>query len=61
MTGRYFRREISWESYGEALGLVPPPNVEPPLADYNAAPMSLQPIIRARKGGGTEMAPCVWV
>jgi len=60
MCGRFFRHDVSWEEYHDALNLYAPENVEPPISTYNAAPTTLQPVIIPRKAGGTEMLPCVW-
>lgn len=61
MCGRFFRHDVSWEDYQDTLNLIPPEGVAPPLATYNAAPMSVQPIIRrAPERGHVEMAPCHW-
>lgn len=61
MCGRFFREEVSWEEYHDALSLIPPVNTAPPEATYNAAPMSVQPIIRiAPEHEHIEMAPCHW-
>jgi hypothetical protein len=46
MCGRFFRHDVSWEDYQDTLNLIPPEGVAPPLATYNAAPMSVQPIWR---------------
>ncbi|MCI4645709.1 MAG: SOS response-associated peptidase [Hyphomonadaceae bacterium] len=61
MCGRFYRHFVSWEDYRAWLNLVPPEEVDPPEATYNAAPMSLQPVIRPReRGAGLEMAPMLW-
>jgi len=61
MCGRFFRHEVSWAAYQVALDLIVPEGVDPPEATYNAAPMSLQPVIRpAETAGHTEMAAMVW-
>ncbi len=60
MCGRFFRHEVSWEEYHDALNLFAPENVEAPGSTYNAAPTTLQPVIIPRKEGGTEMLPAVW-
>jgi putative SOS response-associated peptidase YedK len=66
MTGRFFRREIPWEAYGAAVGLAPPPGIDPPPAEYNIAPGSFAPIIRhAPEGeyaprGAVQIAPALW-
>ncbi len=61
MCGRFFRHEVSWAEYHDALALIPPEGVEPPEPTYNAAPMSLQPVIRpGPEPGTTEMAPMIW-
>lgn len=61
MCGRFFRHGVTWEEYHDALGLIAPDGVAPPEATYNAAPMSLQPIIRrAPEHEHIEMAPCHW-
>lgn len=65
MCGRYFRHGVTWEEYRGALDLIPPENTAPPEPTFNAAPMSLQPIIRTapedqRNSGTLEMAPALW-
>jgi putative SOS response-associated peptidase YedK len=61
MCGRFFRHGVSWEEYHDALGLIAPDDVLPPEPTYNAAPTSLQPVIRlSREKTHTEMAPCHW-
>ncbi len=61
MCGRFFRREVSWAAYRAALNLTPVQNVDPPEATYNAAPMSVQPVIRwTRERSHIELAPCLW-
>ncbi len=61
MCGRFFRHEVTWADYHDALGLIPPEHVDPPEVTYNAAPMSVQPIIRHHEHTKKlEMAPCHW-
>ena len=60
MCSRFFRQAVDWPEYEAAVGLIPPEHVDPPEATYNAAPMSVQPVIRPRIGGGTEMVPMLW-
>lgn len=61
MCSRFFRHEVSWEEYRDALSIIAPPGVEPPEATYNAAPMSVQPIVRlAPERQHRELAPCHW-
>jgi len=61
MCGRFFRHEVTWAEYHDAIGLIPPEHVDPPEATYNAAPMSVQPIIRYHEHKNVlEMAPCFW-
>lgn len=62
MTGRYFRKEIDWAAYQRRLpALIPPPGVQPPEATYNAAPRSVQPILRiAPEQAHIELAPAEW-
>lgn len=61
MTYRFYRHDISWEEYKSVLPLHPPAAVYPPEATYNAAPNSLQPVLRlSRRGGHVNMAPCIW-
>ena len=61
MCGRFFRHEVTWAEYHDALNLIPPVGVDPPEATYNAAPMSIQPIVRvAPEQDHIEMAPCMW-
>ena len=67
MCGRFFRHEVSWAEYRGALALIPPDGVDPPEPTYNAAPMSVQPVIRLAQtpDGKTipdrvEMAPLIW-
>ncbi|MEZ5936849.1 MAG: SOS response-associated peptidase [Hyphomonadaceae bacterium] len=56
MTSRFFRREIGWEAYREAVGLAPPmtPSGEPfgaPPAQYNIAPGAHAPVLRLSAPG----------
>lgn len=61
MCGRFFRHDVTWADYRAALDLIPPENVEPPGPTYNAAPMSLQPVIRkAERADHYELVPMVW-
>jgi putative SOS response-associated peptidase YedK len=66
MTSRFFRRAISWDNYRAAIDLVPPPNVEPPEAEYNIAPSQVVPIIRRAREGeyaprhAIQVAPAFW-
>lgn len=62
MAGRFFRREIGWDAYREHFPqLIPPPQVEAPEANYNAAPMAVHPVIRwERERQFIELAPCLW-
>lgn len=70
MCGRFFRHGVTWEEYSAGLSLVPPDNVAAPEATYNAAPMSIQPVIRRMKDnpfaprgyseGALEMVPLLW-
>lgn len=61
MTLRYFRKAIEWAEYQTALEVVAPANVVPPEATYNAAPQSIQPVIRyAPERAYRELAPCLW-
>lgn len=61
MCGRFFRRDITWDAYREVVDLRPPPNVDAPEATFNAAPMSVQPVLRLSYDGSyVKMAPCYW-
>ena len=61
MCGRFFRYDVSWADYRAALDLIPPEDVDPPEPTFNAAPMSLQPVIRpAERGDHYELVPMVW-
>ncbi|MEM7766592.1 MAG: SOS response-associated peptidase [Pseudomonadota bacterium] len=61
MCGRFFRHGVTWGEYQAMLNLIPPERVEPPEPTYNAAPMSLQPVIRqGETAGTTELAPMIW-
>ncbi len=61
MASRFFREEIGWEAYRGRLDLIPPPNVDAPEPTYNAAPMSVQPVLRwTRERAYIELAPCLW-
>jgi putative SOS response-associated peptidase YedK len=61
MTSRFFRDVIDWGDFSAAAGVIPPPNVEAPEATWNAAPMSIQPVIRwTRERTHIELAPCLW-
>ena len=65
MCGRFFRKAVSWEEYHDALALIPPADTLAPEATYNAAPMSVQPVIRFAPdrppdAARIEMAPCHW-
>jgi putative SOS response-associated peptidase YedK len=66
MTARFFRREIPWDELTARTGLVPPPGVDTPEAQYNIAPTQIAPIIRPAPDGEytprdtIQMAPAVW-
>ena len=61
MCGRFFRHGVAWEEYRDALALIPPANVLPPEATYNAAPTSVQPVIRIADDNQTRiMDPMHW-
>lgn len=61
MCGRYFRHEVSWAEYHDAMGVRPLEGVDPPEATYNAAPTTIQPIVRrAEHGTHRELAPARW-
>lgn len=60
MCGRFFRHGVTWEEYHDALALIPPEGVDPPEPTYNAAPTTIQPIVRTAMQGHTEMAPARW-
>ena len=61
MCGRFFRHGVTWAEYRAALDLIPPEDVDPPEPTYNAAPMSLQPVIRrADQADHLIMAPKIW-
>lgn len=46
MCGRFFRHDVSWEEYQDALGVIRPTGVEPPEPAYNIAPTQIAPILR---------------
>ncbi|MEM1151685.1 MAG: SOS response-associated peptidase [Pseudomonadota bacterium] len=61
MCGRFFRHGVTWADYRAAMDLIPPGGVDPPEPTFNAAPMSLQPVIRqAEKETHYELVPMVW-
>lgn len=61
MTSRFFRTEISWDEYAERLPLAVPSGIEAPEPTYNAAPRSMQPVLRLdRERTHIELAPCIW-
>ncbi len=66
MTARFFRRDIDWSAYRAAIDLTPPPNVEPPEAQYNIAPSQVVPILRRSPEGeyaprhAIQIAPAFW-
>jgi len=61
MCGRFFRHDVSWADYRAALDLIAPEGVEPPEPTFNAAPMSLQPVLRrADREDHSELVPMVW-
>ncbi|MEM1390705.1 MAG: SOS response-associated peptidase, partial [Pseudomonadota bacterium] len=62
MVGRFWRREIDWETYQSRFpDLRPPQQVDAPEADYNAAPMAVHPVLRwEQQRGFMELAPCIW-
>jgi putative SOS response-associated peptidase YedK len=66
MPTRFFRREISWDELTARTGLMPPPGIDPPEAQYNIAPTHIAPIIRlAPEGeyvprGAVQIAPAIW-
>lgn len=62
MIGRFWRREIDWETYQSRFpDLRAPQQVDAPEADYNAAPRGVHPVLRwERQRGFMELAPCLW-
>ncbi|MEM7494189.1 MAG: SOS response-associated peptidase family protein, partial [Pseudomonadota bacterium] len=62
MVGRFWRREIDWQTYQSRFpDLLPPQKVDAPEADYNAAPMAVHPVLCwERQFGFMELAPCLW-
>lgn len=61
MCGRFFRHGVTWAEYHDALALVAPDGVLPPEPTYNAAPTTIQPVIRrAEHADRVEMAPARW-
>lgn len=60
MCGRFFRHGVTWSDFHAWLNLIPPDEVDPPEATYNAAPGSYQPILRNAHGGHVELAPALW-
>ena len=61
MTGRFYRKPISWADYGTEINLTAPPGIDPPEAHYNTAPGMLAPvIIPARAAGEFEMSAMMW-
>ena len=62
MRGRFFRHGVTWAEYASALDLILPEGAEAPEATYNAAPTTIQPIIRPREHHlpGLEMVPAMW-
>ncbi|WP_430402006.1 SOS response-associated peptidase [Hyphomonas sp.] len=61
MCGRFFRHGVTWAEYHDALALVAPDGVSPPEPTYNAAPTTVQPVIRrAEHADRVEMAPARW-
>lgn len=55
MTSRFFRHAISWESYADATGLVPPEGVEPPEPRANVPPGAWAPVIHRTSFGAREL------
>ncbi|MFN4185494.1 MAG: SOS response-associated peptidase, partial [Hyphomonas sp.] len=52
---------MSWEAYYAWLGITDIPGVEPPEADWNIAPTTIQPVIRLNHDrSAREMAPARW-
>jgi hypothetical protein len=49
MTARFFRREIPWGELTARTGLVPPPGIDPPEAQYNIAPTQIAHTPRATR------------
>lgn len=65
MCGRFFRHDVSWPEYRDALSLQPPESIGAPEAAYNIAPTQHVPIIRyVPEGDGDvsqlELAPAMW-
>lgn len=54
MTGRFFRREISWDKLARATGLVAPEGVAAPEGQFNIAPNMHGPILRPSAPGFYE-------
>ncbi len=51
MTARFFRREIAWAEFTAATGVIPPPNVDPPPAQFNIAPTQMAFVFRVSSPG----------
>ncbi len=61
MCGRFFRHGVTWEEYRDALGLLVPHGVDPPEPTYNAAPTTLQPVLRRHPvSGQRELVAMRW-
>lgn len=61
MCGRFFREGVSWEEYYTWLNIPAIAGVEPPEANWNIAPTTIQPVIRLNHDrSAREMAPARW-
>lgn len=61
MCGRFFRDDISWESYQSLIPFAPPRGVEAPEARYSIAPQSVVPVLRRDLDTKeVELFPCFW-
>ncbi|WP_213269010.1 SOS response-associated peptidase [Hyphomonas sp.] len=61
MCGRFFREGVSWAEYHAWLNIIEIHGVEPPEANWNIAPTTIQPVIRLNHDrSAREMAPMRW-
>jgi putative SOS response-associated peptidase YedK len=61
MCARFFRHPVTWAEYHDALNISAVKGVDAPEATYNAAPTTIQPIIRqAEHTDQVELAPARW-
>lgn len=60
MCGRFFREDISWREYHDALNFINEPQADLFIPAYNIAPTQYAPIVRLTADGTREVARARW-